>query len=136
MFSLKAETFSKFVKQCKTKSSKFYILRGKMFNHILTNEVIKNELELQDEYLIREKQTENCDYLSDCLQKDINFLTGCVYWIYEDSSFGKVYRLKDFNVMNISYEMVLVKLIFFFGVAYSLVKNKSVKDHFACLKLL
>ena len=136
MFSLKAEKFSKFIKQCKTKSSKFYILRGKMFNHILTNEVIKNELELQDEYIIREKQTENFDYLSDCLQKDINFLTGRVYWIYENSSFGKVYRLKDFNVMNISYEMVLVKLFFHFGIAYSLVKNKSVKHHFIYLELL
>ena len=63
-------------------------------------------------------------------------MTWCVYWIYQEGNFDKVYRLKDFNVINFSYEMVLVKLIFFFGVAYSLVKNKSVKHHFICLELL
>ena len=136
MSSLKSEKFFEFVKQCKTKTSKFYILQGRIFNHILTNEVIKNELEFQDEYIIKEKEFENFDYMSDYFQKDEKPLTGCVYWICKDNSFGKVYRLRDFNVMNISYEMVLVKLFFHFGIAYSLVKNKSVKDHFACLKLL
>ena len=48
----------------------------------------------------------------------------------------KVFRLKDFNIINFSYKILLVKLFFHFGIAYSLVKSKSVRDQFLSLELL
>ena len=130
MPSLRAEKFSNDVLQCKEKDNTFYILQGRMFQNILTNTKLKDKLELQNQTKIGVDNTVRVFSTPDF------FLEGCVYWITKDESFVKVYKLKDFKVINISYEMVLVKLFFHFGIAFPQDEKKSVKDHFVCLELL
>ena len=112
MPSLRAEKFSNDVLQCKEKDNTFYILQGRMFQNILTNTKLKDKLELQNQTKIGVDNTVRVFSTPDF------FLEGCVYWITKDESFVKVYKLKDFKVINISYEMVLVKLFFHFGIAF------------------
>ena len=136
MCSLKAQEFSKFVKQCKIKGEDFYVLQARMFDNILTNEIVQSKLELHS-HLKTDNKKSNINYSNcDFFLKNKNTMIGCVYWISQEDSLVKVYRLRDFNVINLSYEMVLVELFFHFGIAFSLKGNKSVKDHFVCLELL
>ena len=136
MSSVNVKKFFNFVKECKTNKNTFYILQGRMFDDILTNKIFKDNLKFQLQYKSDDYDTDNHDNMPDCFIKDENALAGCVCWISQDGSFVKVYKIKDINVTSFSYEMVLIKILFNFGIAVFLEKNKSVKDHFVCLELL
>ena len=93
-----------------------------MFHKILTYKKFKNKLKLEYQSKIDDDDTVKI------YSTPYFFLEGCFYWITQDDTFVKVYKLKDFNVINFSYQMVLVKLFYHFGIAFSLEENKSVKD--------
>ena len=76
-----------FVKQCKIKETRFYILQGRIFDFIFINKIFKKKLELQIQYKLDDLDTKKFDCMYDVFQGDEISLTESIYWISQDDRF-------------------------------------------------
>ena len=136
MSSSKFDKFFDVLKQCKIKENNFYILQGRMFDFIFANQIFQKKLVFQKQYKLDDLKPDKYDCMSEFFLRDRIFKSGGIYWLSKDNISVKVHKLKDFNASNYSYEILLVKLLFHFGVAYSFENKTTVEDHFVCLELL
>lgn len=83
MSSSNISEFSRFVKQCKIKEKKFYLLQGDVFDYILTNDRGNKNIEFQRQCKLDHVDIDVFEIISSLLVKDNLVLLGCVYWVSE-----------------------------------------------------